>query len=195
MPWRLRSAAARPSGSGFGWSGTAGALALLLAMALAGCGSVSAVPKHDLPGGVYTNSQYHFRITYPLGWQLNVAPQSSSVSPVTLLITRSGDLQATGSLVSTFTVAVFDASYAPIATAVAGYGSNTTLHSLTISGLPAYEASPVQQPMANSQVSDTHTDYFVVHGGYEYQLSTDAVKGDNAEPALNAMLQSFTILP
>ncbi|GAC1455210.1 MAG: hypothetical protein PVSMB4_15770 [Ktedonobacterales bacterium] len=42
-------------------------------------------------------------------------------------------------------------------------------------------------------LSDTHTDYYLVHGGYEYQLSTDAVSNDNAAPALAAMLRSFVI--
>ena len=65
----------------------------------------------------------------------------------------------------------------------------------TISGLPAYRATSVQQPIANTQYSDTHTDYYLIHGGYEYQLSTDAVQGDNAAAPLDAMLRSFTILP
>lgn len=169
-------------------------LALLLALALAGCGSASTTPKHDLPGGVYTNNTYHFRVTYPQGWQLNVSPQSSQVSPLTLLITRSGVLQTNASLVSTFGVTVFSLSAPPIATAVAGYATDKTLHALTLSGLPAYQATPVQQAVPNTQFSDTHTDYFLIHGGYEYQLSTDSVQGDNAGPALVAMLQSFAIL-
>ncbi len=171
------------------------ALAALLALVMAGCGSAGTTPKHDLPGGEYVNNAYHFRITYPQGWQLNVSPQSSQISPLTLLITRSGELQSTGSLVSTFGITVFDVGAPPIATAVAGYTNDKTLHALTLSGLPAYQGAPIQQAVPNTQYSDTHTDYYLIHGGYEYQLSTDSVRGDNAGPALDSMLRSFTIVP
>jgi hypothetical protein len=194
--------AARRRGIG-GWRrgaayGTAAAVVLLLVCgALAGCGSTSATPTHDLPGGVYTSTHYHFRVTYPTGWQLNLAPpqQTSEVSPLSLSITRSGVLVTNGSLVSTFSVTVSNAGYAPIATAVAKYPKDPTLHPITLSGLTAYRGTAVQQPIANTQFSDTHTDYYLIHGGYEYQLSTDAVQGDNAAAPLDAMLHSFTILP
>jgi hypothetical protein len=171
-------------------------LGLVVLLALSACGTVASTPKHDLPGGVYTNAPYHFRIAYPQGWQVNVSParESSAISPVTVLITRSGELQANGSLVSTFTIIVLSTGAAPVATAVARLRKDPSVHALTLSGMPAYQAAPVQQPIPNTQFSDTHTDYFLIHGGYEYQLSTDAVQGDNASAALEAMLQSFTIL-
>jgi hypothetical protein len=169
-------------------------LGLMVLLVLSACGTLASTPKHDLPGGVYTNAHYHFRITYPQGWQVNVSPQSSDISPVNVSITRSADLQTNGSLVSTFTIIVLSTGAAPIATAVARLPKDTSLHALTLSGMPAYQADPVQQPIPNTTFSDTHTDYFLVHGGFEYQLSTDAVQGDNASAALASMLQSFTIL-
>jgi hypothetical protein len=187
--WRLRWQATRRPMAPVGV-----APAVLLLVVLAGCGSVSTTPRHDLPGGVYSNNTYHLRVTYPQGWQLNVSPQSSQISPLTVLITRSGELQSTGSLVSTFAITVFDASSPPIATAVAGYARDKTLHALTLSGLPAYQATPIQQAVPNTQFSDTHTDYFLVHGDFEYQLSTDAVQGDNAGSALDSILKSFTVV-
>jgi hypothetical protein len=73
-----------------------------------------------------------------------------------------------------------------------------TLHAVTLSGLAGYASNPLQQslPGANgtpTAVTDTHTDYYVVHGGYEYHLTTDAVSGEGTDANLQSMMASFTI--
>jgi len=85
-----------------------------------------------------------------------------------------------------------------VARAAAGLATDASLHKTTISGLPGYVSSPEQQPLPGpngtpSAQTDTHTDYYLVHGGYEYQISIDVLSGDGADAALAAMLQSFTI--
>lgn len=43
------------------------------------------------------------------------------------------------------------------------------------------------------KVVDVHTDYFLVHGGYVYQVTTDAISGDAADAALQSMVASFRL--
>jgi hypothetical protein len=39
----------------------------------------------------------------------------------------------------------------------------------------------------------THTDYYVVHGDFEYQLTTDAISGERTDSALQGMVASFRL--
>lgn len=187
---------------GGGWSGVTGvrrwlvggvALALVILVGLSGCRLRSSIVKPTpLPGGVYANAQYHFSVRYPSGWNPNVTTTGSTVAPVQVAITRSSDLSGHGSVVSTFTVALFDAKNATIAKTIAGLPKQTGLHTVTLAGAQAYATTPATQT-APGALSVTHTEYYLVAGGYEYQLSTDAVQGDGADDALNQMLQSFQI--
>jgi hypothetical protein len=165
----------------------AGLLALVVAL-IAACGEPS------LPAGVYTNQQYHFKVSYPAGWQVNVSQQSDADAPLIVIITRSGAHSVTGSIISSLTIDVLklsDVGGPQISTQLA---QDKTLTPVTLSGLTAYQDKPTQQKGAGNESSFTvtHTDYFIVHGGYEYQMSIDALSGD--ESTLEAMTHSFTII-
>ena len=177
-----------------GW--TASLLAALLALAACGAAASPAVPT--AAGGTYTSRPYHFSITYPAGWQVTVSQQSSTIVPLTLVITRVHANAAEGAAVSTFTITVFDAHNAAIATGVKALASDKTLSPVTLAGLSAYRGTAIQQPAqgsgeGGSQVDDTHTDYYVPTATYEYQLSTDAITGDHSDAAFQTMLASFTV--
>ena len=170
------------------------AFALILGLGLSGCRLRSAiVTPTPLPAGVYTNAQYHFSIHYPTGWQPTVTESGSTVAPLLVTITRSSDLAGHGSVVSTLTVAVFDAKNPTIAQSIAGLPTQAGLHTTTISGVVAYATAPNTQAAPGASIKVTHTEYYVVAGGYEYQLSTDAIQGDSADSALAQMLASFQI--
>ena len=79
-----------------------------------------------------------------------------------------------------------------IAKSAASLATNKTLQLATIGGEPGYKSNPLVQDIPNSQISVTHIDYYVVHGDYEYQISTDSVKGDNADADLASMVASFS---
>ena len=185
--WRIRRTLA-------GRQGVLGVLSLLgLLLALAACQpSPPSVPT--AAGGTYTSTQYHFSVRYPTGWQAVESQQSSSIVPLTLIITRIHASTGEGGAVSTFTVTVFDAHDTNIAQSIKGLASDKTLTRITLAGLPAYQGAPIQQPALGTQLNDTHTDYYLPTSAYEYQLSTDALAGDGADAALQSMLSSFTLL-
>lgn len=172
---------------------------LMLAGALAACGTPRPSLSAALPGGTYTSAQYHFSITYPTGWQANVAPAPSPVSgasptvPLTLIITRTSDTQGNVDLDSNLTIMVLDASDPIIAPSVAALAKDTNERHVTIGGLPAYADPPATQQVQGSSVTDTHTTYYVLANGYEYQITTDALSSDNAAPVIAQMLSSFKI--
>lgn len=166
-------------------------VALVLSSLLAAC-------DLSLFGSTYASKAYHFQVTYPGGWKANVSTDTSAAVPLLVEITRS-DQHTTGApIVSKFAISVLDLSNQYVAKAAARLATNPSFHSTTLAGLPAYATTPLQQalPGANgtpTALTDVHSDYYLVHGGYEYQLSTDAVSNDDATSALATMLQSFAI--
>src|SRR5579859_866682 len=80
---------------------------IVAGLLLVACRTSVAAPNP--PAGVYKSTQLHFSVSYPTGWQAvpTSADQSSPAVPLTLVITRSGDTAASGS-VSSFTLTVFD---------------------------------------------------------------------------------------
>lgn len=171
-------------------------------------------------GGTYTSAAYHFHIAYPTGWKITVnsgdvpsvwttqtpggqsaTPTAGQITPVLLLltITRSSVHTSTPNAVSTLTVTVLDLRAPYIAKQAAALASTPNLHAYTLSGRAGYAAAPIQQQLPGPNgtpggATDTHTDYYLVQGGYEYQISTDVVSGDDgAAQALQTMLRSFTV--
>lgn len=162
------------------------ALAMLL---LSACGGGA-----SLPAGVYTNQQYGFRLTYPAGWQVNTSQQPGAAAPLIVIVTRSGARNTPGSAISSLTVDVLSLSDIGGTTVTAQLASDKTLSPVTLAGRAAYRDKPTQQQGngALSAVSITHSDYYVVNGDYEYQISIDALAGDEA--TLDAMAQTFTFV-
>jgi hypothetical protein len=164
---------------------------LICALMLAACGE-------SLPGGTYTSSAYHFRVSFPAGWQATAASGDAATIPLVVTFTRSSAHTSGAPMVSTLTVTVLNLSDRYLFGAAAKLAHDPRLQRTTLSGLPAYASPPDQQAIPGamgtpSALTDTHTDYYLVHGGYEYQLSTDAVSGDNADADLQSMLQSFAL--
>ena len=170
------------------------ALAGMACLVVAACGSPSAL---QLPAGSYSSAQYDFHLTYPRNWKANPYAVTASASgptaiPFNLVITRTGDTHSAASLVSTCTITVMNMKDSDIAQSAATLASNKSLSAVTIGGVRGYRSSPLIQDIPNSQISVTHTDYYVVHGAYEYQISTDSVKGDDADSDLKSIIASFT---
>ncbi|MGH2516823.1 MAG: hypothetical protein ACRDHP_14310 [Ktedonobacterales bacterium] len=163
-----------------------------LGLALAACGQ-SATPPPTFAGGVYSSPQYHFSITYPTGWKVNVQPSASSVVPLSVSVTSSDTVNTPGDPVSTLTIAVFNAHDASIAKSITSLATDKTLQKTTLAGMPAYASAPVQQQVPSSTITDTHSDYYLVTANWEYQISTDAVSGENASAALQSMVTSFAL--
>lgn len=163
-------------------------LLTIVAVLTAACGGSS------LPGGDYTNQQYHFKISYPAGWQVNVSQQPDASAPLIVIITRSGAHSTAGSIISSLTIDVLALSGAGGSQISAQLAKDKTLTPVKLSGLTAYRDQPSRQQGAGNEsaFTVTHTDYFIVQGAYEYQMSIDALAGDEA--AVNAMAQSFSIL-
>src|SRR5512146_352236 len=171
------------------------ALAGAACLIIAACGSPS-TPQLNLPGGTYNNTTYGFKVTYPRNWQpnsYNATPStdgSAAPIPFNLIITRTGDAHSAASLISTCTITVLNMKNTDIAKSAASLATNKTLQLATIGGEPRDKSNPLVQDIPNSQISVTHIDYYVVHGDYEYQISTDSVKGDNADADLARMVAS-----
>ena len=166
-------------------------------------------------GGGYTNARYHFTVRYPSGWQASANdggvpgawPTLSAANgvtasgvqatpiPLSVTITRMGQSAAAGPT-SSLTITVWDLNNPTGASQAASLATNKTLHAATIGGLAGFESTPNKLPLPGnagsaSATADTHTDFYVVHGAYEYQLSTDAISGDNSDGALAGMVASF----
>lgn len=192
-----------------------------VALLAAGCGQAQTHPdpSRSLPGGTYASQAYHFSITYPSAWALNATGCASgsgtattcdqlqgtatvgggqSAIPLQITITRAGQSGVATPGVSSLTITVMDLRNTYVAQAAAALSKTHGLQATTVGGQSGYVATPIQQSLPGSQgtpstVTETHTDYYVVHSGYEYQISVDAVSGDNSDSALAAMLHSFTL--
>ena len=171
-------------------------LAISAACALAGCAATSAPP--NLPSGKYSSDAYHFRFSYPSGWHVTVFQSGSSTIPLSLQITHTATFQASGSLVSTLTVTVFNAHDPNEAKSITALeqevkSAHSPLQAINLSGHTAYMDAPTARQSPGNQPVVTHTDYYLLTPTYEYQLTTDAVAGDNADAALHGMVMSFTL--
>jgi hypothetical protein len=207
------NAAARSSRS-LASTAVAFALMTLLCVTAACAGTTSA-----LPGGTYASPTYHFKVTYPDGWQANACgsdtncdqSQPNAPVPLILVITRTGahnpdqlissltidvmNLQALGGVDKAATALAHDKTLSPLTiSGLAGYQDNPTTQ-WTVSPTPQGVTNSTPQPTATPQQGAintiTHTDYYLIHGSFEYQISADALSGD--AQALQTMLQSFTI--
>ncbi len=175
-------------------------LTATLALTLAACGSLSAAPPPKQSAGIYTSAQYHFRLTYPAGWTLTTLPGGSTAIPLSVQIAHVG-AQTQGTLLSTFTLAVIDTTSAAEATPFAQLkqqiaAPKSSLTPVTLSGHPAYQAVPVQEKAPDGSLIGTRTDYYLLAGRYEYDITTESVSSDSgSDTVLQTMVQSFTLLP
>ena len=173
---------------------------IVAGLLLVACRTSVAAPNP--PAGVYKSTQLHFSVSYPTGWQAVPTPadQSSSAVPLTLVITRSGDTAATGS-VSSFTLTVFDLRVGAIATPAAllkqkALAPNSPLRPVTLAGQTAYQDAPARRPLpGGANLTISHTDYYLFTADYEYQISVESVSGEHADADLASMLKSFALLP
>ncbi len=165
---------------------------------LAACRTSVVAPNP--PAGAYKSAQFHFSVSYPTGWQAAATPpdQSSPAVPLTLVITRSGDTAATGS-VSSFTLTVFDLHVGSVATPAAqlkqkALAPNSPLRPVTLAGQTAYQDAPAQRPLpGGANLTISHTDYYLFTAAYEYQISVESVSGEHADADLATILQSFAL--
>jgi hypothetical protein len=174
-------------------------LALLALAALSACRS--APPPPSAAGGTYTSSKYHFSVAYPNGWKVNIpsGATSSTTIPLEIVITQIDAQAAGGAQVSSFTLAVYNAKDKVAAAEInqllkQAHETNSPLQPITISGKNGYQDKSVEATVPGTQVTDTHTDYYLITSSYEYQISIDALSSDNSMPVLQAMLKSFTLL-
>ncbi|HEY8325374.1 MAG: hypothetical protein ACHQ1E_13440 [Ktedonobacterales bacterium] len=161
-------------------------LLAFLTLALGACGTTTT----NLPSGVYTSAQYHFRVSYPTGWEVNASPQPNAPSPLIVIITRSGTHQPPGSQISSLTIDVLDMSNTGVAKMAAALAKNSALSKITFGGQPGFSDKSTVE--TNAGVTLTHSDFYVTYGAYLYQVSTDALSGDG--PTLQTMAQSFALL-
>jgi hypothetical protein len=203
-----------------GWRLGAWGVVALVGAALAGCAGTSQDVSRTLPGGIFNSQAYHFSVTYPAGWVANSTGCAASGScsvlagtatvgaghivavPLQVTITRADQAAATTPVVSSFAVTVLDMRDPNVAKAAGALKSETSLHAVTLAGQPGFATNPVEQPLpgtsgtpgaSNTRATITHTAYFLVHGGFEYQIGVDSVSNDGSRAALQAMLQSFTL--
>ncbi|HLZ21758.1 MAG TPA: hypothetical protein VKQ30_06525 [Ktedonobacterales bacterium] len=165
---------------------------VLFGLTLTAC-QQSATPLPAFAGGVYTSAPYHFSITYPNGWKANAQSSTSAVVPLTVYITRSDAVNTPGDPISTLSIAVFNVHDANIAKSVKSLATDKTLRTTRLASLAAYASAPIQQQVPGSTITDTHTDYYLVTTDWEYQISTDAISGENADAALQSMVASFAL--
>lgn len=178
------------------------ALCVSVSLALVGCrSSRSTASQPVLPGGMYRSDAFHFTVTYPAGWQANITPAAAASQgiPLHVIITRTDSAQTNSSLVSNCSITILNTRDRNIAQAIEALKlriqkKDEHLHSVTLGGMPGYQEDAVQQEIPGTQLSDTHTTYYLLLGDYVYEISTDALSSDNADGALRSMVASFTIL-
>jgi hypothetical protein len=173
-------------------------LICLAMVAVAACGT-SAPPVPTTSGGVYTSEAYHFKLTYPSGWQVNneSGTSASTTIPLQIVVTRIN--AQVGGQVSTLTVVIFNVHDATVAAQIKSLlqqigNPKSGFEPVTISGVRGYRHVSSPTVIYGTQITDTRTDYYLITSQYEYQISTDAVSSDNAQGALQSMVQSFTLL-
>jgi hypothetical protein len=169
-------------------------------LAVAACGT-SAPPPPATSGGVFTSEAYHFKLTYPSGWQVNNASgtTASPAIPLDIVVTRINAQASGGGQVSTLTVVVSNARNANVAVSIKYllqlvHTSGSGYVPVTISGVKGYRHAQQPTVIYGTNITDTRTDYYLITSDYEYQISTDAVSSDNDQGALETMVQSFTLL-
>ncbi len=178
------------------------ALCVLVSLALVGCrSSRSTASQPVLPGGIYRSDAFHFTVTYPAGWQANITPaaQASQGIPLHVIITRTDSVQTNSSLVSNCSITILNTRDRNIAQAVEPLKTRIQkkdehLHSVTIGGMAGYQEDLVRQEIPDTQLTDTHTTYYLFLDQYVYEISTEAISSDNADAALQSIVASFTIL-
>ena len=185
------------------WNGSVGlqimvALCVAVCLALSACRSTATQPM--LPEGTYRNDAFHFSVSYPSGWQVNVTPASAASRgiPLHVLITRTASLQTDSSLVSNCSITVLNPHDGDIAAQIDLLkrrinGKDAQIHALSLGGKPGYQEQAQQQEIPGTHASDTHTNYYLLLDDYDYEISTDAISSDNVDAALQSMIASFTI--
>lgn len=175
------------------------ALCVFVSMALVGCRSTTS--QLALPGGMYRSDAFHFTVTYPEGWQVNVAPAATASQgvPLHVIITRTASVQTNSSLVSNCSITILNTRDPNIARAIEPLKTriqkkDVHLHTVSLGGKPGYQEDAAQQEIPGTQMSDTHTNYYLLLNDYVYEISTEAISSDNADATLRAMVASFTIL-
>lgn len=173
------------------------ALCVCVSLALAACRST----QPTLPGGTYRSDAFHFTVNYPAGWQANVSPAASASQgiPLHVIITRTVSPQTNSSLVSNCSITVLNMRDSNIALQLKPLRDriqkkDAQLVAVTLGGKPGYQEEPVRQEIPGTQLSDTHTNYYLLLGDYVYEISTDAISSDKADAALRSMVGSFTIV-
>jgi hypothetical protein len=169
-------------------------------LALAACGR--SMPPPPVPaGGVYTSTAYHFHFSYSTGWQVSTPAGTtpSTAIPLEIVVTRVNAQPQGGAQVSSFTVVVFNAQDPSVVSQIRGlekqfHAKGSKYLPITISGVRGYQLNESPTTIPGSQVTDTHTTYYLITPDFEYQISMDALSDDNAAGTLQAMLNSFTLL-
>jgi hypothetical protein len=170
----------------------------LLALLVSACGATT-TPPPALAGGVYSKPAFHFSLTYPSGWSVNEEDDaSSSIFPLTVIVTRSSAAATDGTLTSNLSIAILDlhnpqAVDKDLLKTVTSRATDTAYHAVTLAGHTAYATDPLQQAIYGSNQTATHTDYYLQANELEYHISTDVIAGDNADQAIHDMLASLMI--
>jgi len=165
-------------------------------------------PPPEAAAGVYSNTAYHFRFSYPGGWVVNspkfyiptsATPTPSVAIPLEIVVTRIDAQAAGGGQVSSFTVVAYNVRDTTVAANIKSldqqiHAKGSKYLPITISGIKGYQLNQTPTTIPGSQITDAHSDYFLITRDFEYQISTDALSDDNATGALQSMLNSFTVL-
>lgn len=169
-------------------------LSALLGLSAA-CASIPTAVSTSQSGGTYTDAQYHFKITYPRGWQAKVLYSSATSLQFAVQPINEQDPRGLNPSVyldiSSLQGLVGGASEveAEFAKKVGSVGFSV----VTISGKTAYEDGPVTEHQPNRSL--TQNDYYLIYDDKEYHFavaSIDTISG-NAQ-TVQMIFQSFTII-
>jgi hypothetical protein len=184
-------------------------------LAMLTCASVALVAcsggstTASAPAQTLTEPAYHFTLHIPAGWViLQQQDDPTADAPYAVTIGRanvSPDVTP-----STLSLQVIKLSSPGASALVASVTKSSQYHPITIDGQPAYQSIqvayatpptlapgqsslPSATPLPNTPGTILHTSYDLITTTFIYTIDTVAVAGDNAEPALEAMVQSLTI--